>query len=152
MSETPRILCGAFEHELTQCQQELERVKGELLKEIKNKKEFERDWLGACDSLYVAEAKVKELESALREREAGMAALHSVLSDMVDLFHGYQGMQLLDAKEVLKNTAVHAKAIAEVVEAAEKQANLHGSVARSLQDDGMCQCDICKAVRALKGA
>jgi len=46
----------------------LEREMAE--KEIKNKKEFERDWLEACDKLLKAEAQVKLLVEFLEEAES----------------------------------------------------------------------------------
>jgi hypothetical protein len=39
-------------------------IETEAEKEIKNKKEFERDWLEACDKLLIAESQVKMLVEA----------------------------------------------------------------------------------------
>lgn len=76
----------------TAIEAELSTLRAELEREVKNKKEFERDWLDACDRLSQAEAERDALRAALdwygeKAKEMGKAALHSDSKRMLSLMH-----------------------------------------------------------------
>lgn len=129
---TVQLLCPdcikALQSSLTQRQQELERVKAES--------EGRRVQLSVCSiertaerkRAESAEAKVKELEAALREREAGMAELRDILVSVNSALGPYlelpkdrwPGPPITISKNIgkaIQNLPTHAKAIAEVVSA-----------------------------------